>query len=458
MAGAASAQTQTPALRRARAGPDRPRERSGGLQEVIVTATRRAERLQDVPESITAFDTNAIAIARPAADRRPARGCVPGLSLSAREPGGTTIVFRGVASSGLSFGSVSSSALYLDEQPITQSGRNPDPRLIDIERIEALRGPQGTLYGASSQSGTLRVITNKPDPRGFDAWAEAQVLQHAASGGMSHDVSAMVNLPLVAGQAGAAAGRVHLGGCGLHRQRAGQTARAARSPMRTSSTRTSTTSKTNGGRAALRWDVSDNVDLTLSALFQDVHADGHGDMSLGRGRPRAGALREGEPRRQVVPAGTDAQCRAAVRRCGRVRVLFRSQFPLRGGCHRLRVRVQPERDRYVAVYDFGGDPRGFATNHEQTHITTFEARLQSRGGFGEPLGLAGRRVLQPGEGQDRLRQLRARLRGHAVVRVLQRLRARISRAIRSRRPIAGSSAATTASSIRRRCSASCASM
>ena len=89
---------------------------------------------------------------------------VPGLSISEREPGGTTIVFRGVASSGLQFGSVSSSALYLDEQPITQSGRNPDPRLIDIERVEALRGPQGTLYGASSQSGTLRIITNKPDP------------------------------------------------------------------------------------------------------------------------------------------------------------------------------------------------------------------------------------------------------------------------------------------------------
>ena len=66
---------------------------------------------------------------------------------------------------------MSSSALYLDEQPITQSGNNPDPRLVDIERLEALRGPQGTLYGASSQSGTLRVITNKPDPSEFDGWS-----------------------------------------------------------------------------------------------------------------------------------------------------------------------------------------------------------------------------------------------------------------------------------------------
>ena len=123
----------------------------------------RAESLQDVPESISAFDTNAIAM-RGLQQMDDYAKYVPGLSLAQREPGGTTIVFRGVASSGLQFGAVSSSALYLDEQPITQSGRNPDPRLIDIERIEALRGPQGTLYGASSQSGTLRVITNKPDP------------------------------------------------------------------------------------------------------------------------------------------------------------------------------------------------------------------------------------------------------------------------------------------------------
>ena len=144
------------------------------LDEVIVTATKRAERLQDVSESISAFDSNAIAM-RGLQQIDDVAKYIPGLSLAQREPGGTTIVFRGVASSGIQFGAVSSSALYLDEQPITQSGRSPDPRFIDIERIEALRGPQGTLYGASSQSGTLRVITNKPDPSGFDAWAEAQV-------------------------------------------------------------------------------------------------------------------------------------------------------------------------------------------------------------------------------------------------------------------------------------------
>src|SRR5262249_10281261 len=148
-------------------------EPEGALNEVIVTATRRAERLQDVPESITAIDSGAIA-ARGLQQLGDLVKMVPGLSISEVEPGGTSIIFRGVASSGVQFGSVSSSGLYLDEQAITQSGRNPDPRFIDIERIEALRGPQGTLYGASSQSGTLRVITNKPDKTGFSSWADAE--------------------------------------------------------------------------------------------------------------------------------------------------------------------------------------------------------------------------------------------------------------------------------------------
>ena len=85
--------------------------------------------------------------------------------------------------------------------------------------------------------------------------------------------------------------------------------------------------------------------------------------------------------------------------------------------------------RHSSIYDFGGDPRGFATNHESARITTIEARLASPGDSRKPLGLAGRRVLQPGEGPHGFRQLRPRLRGYAVIRVFQRLRRQSDTAI-----------------------------
>ena len=141
------------------------------LEEVIVTATKRSSNMQDIPQSIQAFTTEDI-------QRRGFRGIddyskqVPGLAMVRREPAGTSVVFRGVASSGIQFGTNPSAAVYLDEQPVTSAGRNLDPRLIDIARVEALSGPQGTLFGDSSQSGTLRVITNKADTTGFEAWIE----------------------------------------------------------------------------------------------------------------------------------------------------------------------------------------------------------------------------------------------------------------------------------------------
>ena len=189
-----------------------------GLGEVIVTATKRAESLQDVSESISAFDTKSIEM-RGLQQIDDIAKYIPGLSLAQREPAGTTIVFRGVAASGLQFGAVSSSALYLDEQPITQSGRSPDPRFIDIERIEALRGPQGTLYGASSQSGTLRVITNKPDPSRLRRLGRGRDQQRVGRLGrlrrQRHGQPAAGERPHRA-----APRRIHDGGRRLHRQRA----------------------------------------------------------------------------------------------------------------------------------------------------------------------------------------------------------------------------------------------
>ncbi|MCB1702973.1 MAG: TonB-dependent receptor plug domain-containing protein, partial [Halioglobus sp.] len=107
---------------------------TGMLEEVVVTASKRKVNLQDLPLAITAFTTEDIS-------RQGFTGLddyaakIPSLSYATREPAGTSVIFRGVASSGIQFGTNPSSGVYLDEQPITQAGLNPDPRLIDIERV-----------------------------------------------------------------------------------------------------------------------------------------------------------------------------------------------------------------------------------------------------------------------------------------------------------------------------------
>src|SRR5262249_25151131 len=120
---------------------------------------------------------------------------VPSLTYNAVTPGRGAIYFRGVADDSSSFIADASAAIYLDEQPLTQSSLQPEIRLVAIEPLEALPGPQGTLYGASSQSGTLRYITNKPDPSKFESNVSLE-LNSVEDGDIGYDVSGVLNVPL----------------------------------------------------------------------------------------------------------------------------------------------------------------------------------------------------------------------------------------------------------------------
>jgi iron complex outermembrane receptor protein len=177
------------------------RQESG--EEIVVTATKRAENLQDVPIAITAITTKTLDDLQVNQFDDYAR-LVPSLSSksgggggSADGPGTNNVYFRGVASGENANHSASlpSVGTYLDEQPITTIGGALDIHIFDIARVEALAGPQGTLYGASSQAGTIRIITNKPDFSGTYGAANLEV-NTVAHGDWGYNGEAFVNFPI----------------------------------------------------------------------------------------------------------------------------------------------------------------------------------------------------------------------------------------------------------------------
>jgi iron complex outermembrane receptor protein len=167
------------------------------LEEITVTAQKRAENLQDVPLSIQAF-SNARLAELGIGDFDDYAKYLPSVSFQkVGSPSFEHTYMRGVSSGGDGnhSGSQPSVGMYLDEQPVTTIDGNLNIHLYDIERVEALAGPQGTLYGASSQAGTIRIISNKPDPSGFKAGYDLD-LNNVDHGGTGYDVEAFVNLPL----------------------------------------------------------------------------------------------------------------------------------------------------------------------------------------------------------------------------------------------------------------------
>ncbi|MGH8251237.1 MAG: TonB-dependent receptor [Steroidobacteraceae bacterium] len=165
-----------------------------GLETVVVTARKREETLLDIPQEIQAISQEQLEKANLNNIDDFSR-FVPSLSYNAVTPGRGAIYFRGVADDSSSFIADASSAIYLDEQPLTQSALQPEVRLVDIQRIEALPGPQGTLYGSSSQSGTLRYITNKPDVSGFET--NVSLDGHSVQDGdQGYEVTGVLNAPV----------------------------------------------------------------------------------------------------------------------------------------------------------------------------------------------------------------------------------------------------------------------
>jgi outer membrane receptor protein involved in Fe transport len=171
-------------------------KKEAGLGTVTVTAQKREENLQKVPISIQVLGTQQLE-QQNVNDFEDFARLLPSVAFTPNGPGFGQVYMRGVSNGGDGNHSTSlpSVGIYLDEQPITTIQGALDIHVYDIARIESLSGPQGTLYGASSEAGTLRIITNKPDPSGFAAGYGVEVNQ-VANGGWGHVLEGFINAPL----------------------------------------------------------------------------------------------------------------------------------------------------------------------------------------------------------------------------------------------------------------------
>jgi len=254
------------------------------LDVVIVTARKREETLLDIPQEIQAISEEQLQKANLDSIEDFSR-FVPSLSYTSTTPGRGSIYFRGVADDSSSFIADASSAIYLDEQPLTQSSLQPEIRLIDIERIEALPGPQGTLYGSSSESGTLRYITNKPDPTALttDVALDAYTLDHGDQG---YELSGVVNVPL--------GDNVAIRVVGFSARDAGFIDNVFGTSLGGTFDNSAVVAKDvndveyAGGRAALRWTPNEDWTVDLGVVYQQMDAATYSeDNKLRSGREYA---------------------------------------------------------------------------------------------------------------------------------------------------------------------------
>jgi len=230
------------------------------VEEIVVTALRRDQTLQTTPMSISAI-TGVTLQDQGIGSVDDYYRQVPNLNVSQGSPNNQRVSIRGVQSAG-----EPTVGIYYDETPVTgpagssadSGSRQPDLNVFDVQRIEVLRGPQGTLYGGSSMGGAIRVIFNKPDASALDGMAETSFAT-TKEGGRSYMVRGMVNVPVGEKMAARVTGwtdtrggyidNVVLGGENINRK------------------------NTRGVRAAVGFEPNDNIDIVASAIHQYITYD-----------------------------------------------------------------------------------------------------------------------------------------------------------------------------------------
>ena len=228
------------------------------LEEIIVTATRREMSLQDVPMAISAVGQDQIERLGITNMENYFRS-IPSLSLI--DGGGYQkhMIIRGVAVDN-NPETKASTGVYIDETVVSGNFANLDPRIFDMQRVEVLRGPQGTLYGGGSISGSIRYITNKPDASEFDTNV-ALDLSQTSGAGSSHALDAMVNIPLVEDTLALRVVGFSAESTGIYSNPTFDLDNQAGYEQ-------------TGGRVSLRWTPTDSFTLTAMYMRDDLIQDG----------------------------------------------------------------------------------------------------------------------------------------------------------------------------------------
>lgn len=220
--------------------------------EVVVTATRRPEKLQDVPLSVTAFDQKELTAKGIVGYEGLARQ-TPGVVLNRATANFNNFTARGIATNGYGANLQSTVAVYIDELPISTIGNTTvlDPNLFDVERVEFLRGPQGTLFGSGSLSGALRILTKAPN---LSSREGAALVDYGLTGSDSlrQRYNGMLNLPIIED-------KLALRVVGFYRHEEGYLDNVG------TKVHNSNTLESWGGRANLLW--KPNERLSVKALF-----------------------------------------------------------------------------------------------------------------------------------------------------------------------------------------------
>lgn len=225
----------------------------GELEEIIVTARKVREVAQDVPAPISAVDERTLRDLGADSFSGYLR-TVPGLAAIDAGQGAKAYIIRGINTDVRPRNNTATVGQYIDEIPVSVAQRQPDLKLVDVERIEVLRGPQGTLYGEGSMGGTIRTVLKKPKTDTFEGSVEGDV-SSTEYGGLNVRANAMINLPIVDD-------KLAFRGVLYSRNNSGfiDNVRLRRDDVNDE--------RTVGGRAAVRWTPTERLGVTFTYLHQ----------------------------------------------------------------------------------------------------------------------------------------------------------------------------------------------